>query len=405
MMRQASLALLAVGLVAPQAWADPTELGAAKESFNAGAIAYAAGDYLAAIQALEAAYRMTPLPAIAFSLAQAERRQYFVSHEPAHLVRACELYRRYLVEVPVGGRRADATDGLAQLEPLAASLGASVTATSPASTPEAAKTRLMVSSSAPNAAVSLDGAAAVPAPLITEVPPGPHQVRVEASGFASKERPVVAVPGALVPLDVPLEELPSKVLLHAPASADFYVDGRLQGKVGAHHDFALPSGRHSFTFALNGHEVAILDADLGRGETRRLEPSFKATGQRTASFVLFGVGGAALVTGFTFGGLAFAQQNKADRILDDRQTGNISASDLDEYEQSVRRRDQFRTVAAVGLTTSAISLLTAIVLYELDAPSVHEELPPGDRRASKAAPAVAFVAPSAGEGVAVRVGF
>ena len=53
----------------------------AKEAFKTGAAAYAAGEYVAAIRALETAYELMPLPAIAFSLAQAERKQYFVSHE------------------------------------------------------------------------------------------------------------------------------------------------------------------------------------------------------------------------------------------------------------------------------------------------------------------------------------
>ena len=69
-------------LLAPSV-ARADDLADAKNYFKAGASAYAAGDYLAAIQALDAAYRLTPLPAIAFSLAQAERRQYFASREPA----------------------------------------------------------------------------------------------------------------------------------------------------------------------------------------------------------------------------------------------------------------------------------------------------------------------------------
>src|SRR5688572_32382194 len=87
---------------------SPRDLERAKASFRAGATAYAAGEYLAAIQALDAAYALTPVPAIAFSLAQAERRQYFVTHERQHLDRAVKLFRRYVEQVPTAGRRADA---------------------------------------------------------------------------------------------------------------------------------------------------------------------------------------------------------------------------------------------------------------------------------------------------------
>ena len=89
--------------------AEPaSDVERAKESFRAGATAYAAGDYLAAIQALDAAYQLTPLPAIAFSLGQAERRQYFVDHASDHLRRAISLFHRYVELSPTGSRRADA---------------------------------------------------------------------------------------------------------------------------------------------------------------------------------------------------------------------------------------------------------------------------------------------------------
>jgi tetratricopeptide (TPR) repeat protein len=136
------------------------DLAQSKSFFKAGAAAYEMGDYAAAIQALDAAYALTPLPGVAFSLAQAERRQYFVSHERSHLERAIELYRTYLRAVETGGRRADATDALGQLEPLAA-LSAPADA-APGESPEAReRTRLLISCSVPSAQVSLDEAAPV----------------------------------------------------------------------------------------------------------------------------------------------------------------------------------------------------------------------------------------------------
>src|SRR5262245_36246218 len=91
---------LAAALVSFSPAARADDVAAAKDLFKAGAAAYGAGDYRAAIQALEGAYRLTPLPAIAFSLAQAERREFFVSREPSHLARAVELFRLYLTQVP-----------------------------------------------------------------------------------------------------------------------------------------------------------------------------------------------------------------------------------------------------------------------------------------------------------------
>src|SRR5688500_17158460 len=155
----------------------------AKASFKAGAAAYELGDYLAAIQALEAAYRLTPLPAIAFSLAQAERRQYLIGRDAAHLSRAIALYRGYLRDVGSGGRRTDALEALGQLEPMAATTGVIVPpalGTGGPPTASVPQTRLMISCDAPGAQISLDGARTAPAPLIAQVAPGTHGVEVGA---------------------------------------------------------------------------------------------------------------------------------------------------------------------------------------------------------------------------------
>ncbi len=61
-----------------------------------------------------------PCRLIAFSLAQAHRRQYFVDHAREHLQRSIALFRQYVELAPTGSRRADALDALSQLEPLAA---------------------------------------------------------------------------------------------------------------------------------------------------------------------------------------------------------------------------------------------------------------------------------------------
>ena len=105
-------------LATPSFAQQPPDLERAKASFKAGANAYAAGDYLAAIQALEDAYEISPLPAIAFSLAQAERKQYFRDEKRAHLERALSLFERYLEQETRGARREDARLAINQLQQL-----------------------------------------------------------------------------------------------------------------------------------------------------------------------------------------------------------------------------------------------------------------------------------------------
>jgi tetratricopeptide (TPR) repeat protein len=368
MRHSAALVVLAVTLFTSVARAD--DLADAKNYFKAGASAYAAGDYLAAIQALDAAYRLTPLPQIAFSLAQAERRQYFASREPGHLLRAIELYRTYLKEVPTGGRRADATDALAQLEPLA--LGVVASPTGEAVPREAPKTRVMVSSEAAGARISLDGGPPKPTPLIAEVQPGQHVVRVSAEGYFEADRQLVAISGELVPLEVELKERPAVVIVEPSTEADLYVDGSFSGRVDKGSRIELSRGPHQFAFARPGRNLEIQTVKLERGETRRLPVELDWTGQRIAAISILAVSGATLATGVVFTALAVDQENQADRILAQREKEALSPSELADYEDAREERDRYRAVAIGSYAVSAASLVTGAFLYVLDEPNVGE---------------------------------
>ena len=169
------------------AQAQQSDLARAKEYFRAGAQAYAVGEFDAAVQAFEQAYALVPRPAVLFSIGQAERRQYFLNHQRQHLERAVQMFRRYLEQDPQASRKVDAVQALSELEPLLVS-------TAPARQPEApvpqapTPTRVMVYSAAPNARISLDGEDATVSPLVREVEPGKHRVRVSAPGLLDSER-------------------------------------------------------------------------------------------------------------------------------------------------------------------------------------------------------------------------
>jgi tetratricopeptide (TPR) repeat protein len=397
--------LAVLALSSRPARAADEDVGQAKIYFKAGAAAYAAGDYQAAIQALDAAYRLTPLPAIAFSLAQAERRQYFVSREREHLARAIELYRTYLARVPTGGRRADATDALGQLEPLALAAGA---APGPDAAPpaEAEKTRVLVTTEAPKASVSLDGAAPVAAPLIAEVTPGQHTVKVEARGFFPSERAVVAVAGALVPVEVNLRIRPAVVGVHGPPGADLYIDGRFAAKVEKASRVELTGGPHVFTFAKKGHRLKTVRLELEPGETRELRADLEQTSQRSAAYATLVASGVSLIATGVFTGLALGQEAKAGDIRDQQVAGNIDPEALSDYEQAIDRRGQFRAGAIASALVFGGTLVTGICLHEFDHPDVHERPPFGNSRNQGArGPALALVDGPGDAGAALRLAF
>ncbi len=366
---------------AGSAFADaPSELERAKEAFHAGATAYAAGDYLAAIQALDAAYQLTPLPAIAFSLAQAERRQYFVDHGASHLLRAISLYRHYVDVSPSGSRRADALEALSQLEPLAAAL-AKPKPNAPAvhSVEPERRTRVLITADAPGARIFLDGAPSVASPLIREVEPGKHHVEARAPGFYSSERDISAVTGELTLTQFTLREQPSLLSIWTSPEAEIYVDGSYIGAGGDGILVQVSSGKHRVAVARKGYAVGVQEVTIERGKSKSIRVGLEQTTQRFVSNAMFIAGGAALGNSLLLSALAIRSENQAEQFLGESAHHNVSSADLIHYNNSLIDRDRYRLGTAVSLASSAGFFITGLFLHVLDQPDPQLLYRPGPR--------------------------
>lgn len=409
MKRWLALAALAVQLaLATTSGAQPaTDVERAKASFKAGANAYAAGDYLAAIQALETAYQLSPLPAIAFSLAQAERKQYLVARERVHLERALELFRRYLEQDPRGARREDALSALALLEPL---LGAKPASVEAAAKVQARPTRLMIVSDTPGAQISLDDAPAAASPLIREVTPGKHRARVRARGYLEVRRDVIAVAGELLMTEVQLSELPSSLHVWAPADAQIYVDGVYVGRGGARLTVPLRSGTYQLSVAQKGRRLVRRNLEIERGKARSEVVELEPTVQRSLSELLFIGGGAALGAGVALSAFAIRSENRAEAFIARQQRRTVEEAELVAYHASLVERDRYRTAAAVSVAGSFGLFITGLFLHELDRPSIlaapqrEPSLPSSDSRGAEGW-SLAPVARAADVGASLQVNF
>ena len=350
------------------ALAMESDLERAKDNFKAGATAYAAGDYLAAIQALDAAYQLTPLPAIAFSLGQAHRRQYFVDHDRAHLDRAISLFRQYIELAPTGSRRADALDALSQLEPLAAAQPKASSSPTESNADAVRRTRVLITAEAPGAELVLDGAPPMSSPLIREVEPGKHRVHVSAPGFFPIERELNAIPGELTLTPVPLRERPSTLGIWTPPDADIYIDGAYVSPGGDAVMVQLQSGKHRIAVGQKGHTVALREVTLQRGKTQNIRVSLEQTPQRIASEVLFIIGGASLGTSLVLSSFAIRAEGDAEQFLGKIKTNNVSPAELTSYKNAINERDRFRIATGASLAASAGFFITGLFLHELDQP-------------------------------------
>lgn len=397
--------MLATSLVTPAVAQQLSDLERAKASFKAGANAYAAGDYLAAIQALETAYELSPLPAIAFSLAQAERKQYFVKEERAHLERALLLFRRYLEQEPRGARREDALLALSQLEPL---LGAKSTASEPARQ-QARPTRLMIVSEAAGARISLDGGPATASPLIREVAPGKHRARVRAKGYLDAEREVTAVAGELLLTEVRLSERPSMLYVWAPEGSEVHVDGVYVAQGGERVSVPVVAGHHQLAVMQKGRRLVRRDLEVERGRAYSEHVTLEPTTQRSLSELLFVAGGGALGASLVLSAFAVRSENEAEAFVGRRNHGDGTSTGLVAYNASLEERNRYRTAAVIGVAGSFGMFITGLFLHELDRPSLTGAPRPGSSRPAEQAslPRLSFapIASTEDVGASLRVNF
>lgn len=359
-----SLALILAAL--PAAAQDATEQ--AKALFNAGAQAYEAGKYPAAVQAFSEAYRLSQRPGILFSMAQAYRRQYTADKKPANLRASVKFYRDYIAKVEQGGRRADAVAALGELEPMLDRMGSAAEAPPPAPPKPAAQ--LMVSTQIKEATVSLDGQKAVEAPLIVDTTPGAHKVVIQAAGYFTEEREL-KVGNGVVALDIAMREKPGLITVSTRDGADVSIDGRLTASTPLARPIEVPPGRHLVTVVKRGCKPFSEEIDIGRGESKKVEARIDATSQRIASYVLMGVGAAGVVAGGVLAGAATHAQHQAADIDERRTTaGGISVSDLNQYNAYVARRDDFRRASGIALGAGVAVGGTAVLMALIDLPSI-----------------------------------
>jgi hypothetical protein len=347
--------------------------GDSKVLFDAGARAYQQGDFKAALQAFEQAYRIDQRPGLLFSIAQAHRRQYAVDRRAGHIAVALKYFRDYVVSVQQGGRRADAVQAMNELEPIAQTLERE--GQLQPLEEQAPSTRIVVSSPVAEATITVDGDKEPRAlPFIAEVAPGKHTLRIAREGFAPEERTVEVASGGVTALDIGLKELPGKVDVKGPAGASAWIDGRPSGRLPLSGPIEVTPGKHDVRVSLSGYEEHREEVDLARGGAESLTASMRFTFQRKLAFGLAGAGALSLITGAVLGGAALAEQGNASAIKKDIDAGKVVCRDvgcapLDSYNSSVDARNTLGGASVALLGTGALLLASGVLLYLFDVPS------------------------------------
>lgn len=364
-----SLAALAF---APAAFAQSAaDLEKAKELFEAGAQYYANGQFAAAIQAFDAANKIVPKPAIEFSIAQAHRRQYFLDKNPDHLNAAIRLYQDYMAKG--GSRSADAAQALEELQTIQGRMTADERAAA-AKAPAKEPPRVMVMSQTPGAQVTLDQKLTKPVPFGPDVTAGAHHVHVFAPGYFDFDQDVQAFDNTVTPVNADLREKPARVSFDAPSNSTISIDGRFAGTTPLPSALQLPSGRHLVVVTKSGRKAFTQEIVLKRDERRTVQANMPVSGQRIVADSLIVSGVAWLVAGGVFTTVALVEQGKAQDLDDKRATVGLSQQEAADYQSDKSARNRWATVSGVAYGVGAASLLTGVVFYVFDTPTVN--LPP-----------------------------
>jgi tetratricopeptide (TPR) repeat protein len=367
----ASLWLAWAGAGRAEAQGDKRAL--AEKFFRAGEQAYKAGQYVAAAQAFEEAYKLLPLPAIAFSTAQAHRLQYFIDKESGRLERAIELYRVYIEQVPAGGRRDDATSNLAELEPIRLRLTEQGKMNT-ASAPEKPATQLMITSQVSGARATIDGQGGE-VPLIREVEPGAHRVEVSARGYFPETQTATAVEGKFIVVEMALRPRPALLSIATESGAMVSVDGRPMGVTPLPGPLQLDAGKHFISVSKRGRKPWSKEITLARGDQMALQAPLYTTRQRQVSYWVLGTAGATATAAGVATFLALSADRDVADLEDRRTTQGLTLDEFARYRDLREVRDDRRSLALALWGTGGAIAVTGALLYWLDTPRAEIPLP------------------------------
>ncbi len=280
---------VAAGAANPPAAPAADSTAAARAAYRRGADLYKAGKYREAIAAFEEADRLKPSPALQFNIGQAWEKL----GDPEAALAA---FARYLRLAPAAPNRETVQKTVKALEGKLAASG---------------RQMLHVTTDPPGADLVVDGAAAGKAPLDAAYPPGPHAVAATAPEHRTSSRDVVLPPDRSLEVNLVLE--PGQDPVVAPPLAARPPDAPLEA---TRPDPApLPVERKSWLGPIIAGGVGVVaagagivmglqaksaqDALLAGGNDRAQADALqsKAQSSATTANVLYGVAGAAVLTG------------------------------------------------------------------------------------------------------------
>jgi len=340
----------------------------AEQFFRAGERAFKNNSFQSAAEMFERAYATLPLPAIAFSAAQAYRLQYALDGDPAKLKRAVKLYEAYVSQEPKGKRVGDAAKILAELRPRLEELERKGKVAEMPTQSDATTIMVTTTTDVVGAKMVIDGGKPEALHAMREIAPGRHKVRVTAPGYVPAERSKEVLKGVPNVLEIELKPRPAVVSVSAPEGAQVSINGRPAGVTPLVRPIELPPGKHLVTITRRGHRPWSREIQVKRGQRVDLDPAFARTGQRTLAYGVLGISGALLVgAGVTFG-MSVAAASDANDLNQKRESQGLTDPERVFVLDALDRRDARLSTTWILLGSSAAVATAGFLLYFMDNP-------------------------------------
>jgi tetratricopeptide (TPR) repeat protein len=337
---------------------DQRDEAAAKRLMDSAKAAFRDERFEEAIEFLAEAYRTYPYVTLLYSLGSAHRRAYEMDGNVEHRRLSIRRYQQYLSEAPDGESSDLAQNYLTSLlaERDLGSLEAEVV------------TRILVSTSAEFATMSIDGATPLPAPGVISVEPGTHELHVSAPGYAEFVQRIDVPEGATYQIDAALTGLDGSLVVVGPKRAWVRLDGKLVGRLPLPSPLRAAPGAHVVVVSKPGHDSFSADIELERDGWRSVRAPLDLSNQRIASYFLFGLGAAGLAGAGVQFAFALDRETRAAELDERRAQAQLSTVDYERYLEYVDQRNTMRTGAIITGVGGGVLLLTAVVLFVYDNP-------------------------------------
>lgn len=331
---------------------------AAKQLMASAKAAFLDERFEEAIEFLAEAYRTYPYVTLLYSLGSAHRRAYELDGDIEHRRLSIRRYQQYLSAAP-DAEHAD----------LAQNYLTALLADRDLGEVEAeVHTRILISTIAEDASMSLDGGAPLPAPGVISVEPGTHEILVRAPGYHDYLRRVDVPEGATYQIQAELEELPAVLVIEGPKKAWVRLDGDVIGRLPLSEAIRAVPGEHALVVTKNGRDPFTKEFRLERDGWTSVRAELPVSNQRVASYFLLGLGGAGLIGGAIQLGYALDRQRQALVLADQRTSDQLSTEEYQRYLELVDRRNVLRTGALISGIAGGALLVTGVVLFAYDNP-------------------------------------